>query len=473
MLPFLFLVSTFLTGVIQMELSVLILAAGKGTRMKSKLPKVMQPLASTPLLSHVLKTAKTLQSSRTLVVYGHGGDMVRAYFEAEPIGWVLQAEQKGTGHAVQMALTELPREGKTLILYGDVPLTRVETLQRLMALAPDDNAMSMLTMTMENPTGYGRIVRGADGRIQRIVEQKDATEQQKAIREVNTGIFCIPNARLHQWLPMLSNDNAQGEYYLTDVVAMAVDSGVTVNTCHPGAFWEVEGVNDKLQLAALERVYQREQADSLMRNGVTLMDPARVDIRGSLECGSDVEIDVNAVFEGQVVLGSNVRIGPNCLIRNSAIRDGAVIRANSVIEDAVIGERAQIGPFARIRPGSELAEDVHVGNFVEIKNSRLAQGAKANHLAYVGDADVGARANIGAGTITCNYDGAFKHRTVIGADAFIGSNSSLIAPVTVGEGATTGAGSAISRDVPAHALGVARGVQRNIENWERPRKPSK
>ena len=456
-----------------MELSVLILAAGKGTRMKSVLPKVMQPLANRPLLAHVLKTAPDLQSVKTMVVYGHGGDVVRRYFEADELGWVLQAEQKGTGHAVQVALPQLPATGKTLILYGDVPLTSVSTLQILMNQVRDEQTMGLLSVHLENPTGYGRIVRNAEGQVQRIIEQKDATESEKAIREVNTGILCVPNRHLHHWLPQLGNNNSQGEYYLTDIIAMAVADGVGVRTSHPAYAWEVEGVNDKLQLAALERVYQRQQAETLMKAGVTLLDPDRIDVRGQLSCGMDVEIDVNVIFEGEVSLGDNVRIGANCVLKNCSLGEGAIIRPHSIIEDAVIGQRVQVGPFARIRPGSELADDVHIGNFVEVKNSRFDQGAKANHLAYVGDADVGARANIGAGTITCNYDGAFKHRTVIGDDAFIGSNSSLIAPVTVGEGATTGAGSAISRDVPAGSLAVARGLQRNIEQWSRPRKPGK
>jgi bifunctional UDP-N-acetylglucosamine pyrophosphorylase/glucosamine-1-phosphate N-acetyltransferase len=456
-----------------MELSVLILAAGKGTRMKSVLPKVMQPLAARPLLAHVLQTARDLQSVHTLVVYGHGGDVVRQHFAGEEAGWVLQAEQKGTGHAVQVALPQLPASGKTLILYGDVPLTTRSTLEALLALVEDERSVGLLTVRLDNPTGYGRIVRDASGNVLRIVEQKDASDQEREIREVNTGILCVPNRHLHEWLPRLENNNAQGEYYLTDIIAMAVAAGVVIRTSHPSQAWEVEGVNDKLQLAALERVYQRQQADELMRRGVTLLDPARLDVRGQLTCGTDVEIDVNVVFEGEVTLGNHVRIGAHCVLRNCTIGEGTLVRSHTVIEDAVIGQGVQIGPFARIRPGSELGDDVHIGNFVEVKNSCFASGAKANHLAYVGDADIGARANIGAGTITCNYDGAFKHRTVIGEDAFIGSNSSLIAPVTIGEGATTGAGSAISRDVPAKSLAVARGLQRNIENWDRPRKPGK
>ena len=457
-----------------MELSVLVLAAGKGTRMKSVLPKVMQPLAGRPLLSHVLDVAASLKAARTLVVYGHGGERVREAFAGAPIGWVLQAEQKGTGHAVRMALPDLPETGRTLILYGDVPLTSRATLERLVAMVPDERSLGLLTVHLADPTGYGRIVRDLNtGGIQRIVEQKDASEAERSIREVNTGILCVPNRYLHAWLPTLGNENAQGEYYLTDIIALAVREGLTVTTCHPDHAWEVEGVNDKLQLAALERVYQRLQAESLMRAGATVLDPARLDIRGDVSIGADVQIDVNVVLEGRVRLGSGVRIGPHVVIRDCEIADGVEIRAQSVLEGARIGQGAVIGPFARLRPGTELAHGVHVGNFVEIKNSTLGEGAKANHLAYVGDADVGAKANIGAGTITCNYDGVNKFRTVIGDNAFIGSNASLVAPVRIGRGATTGAGSTITKDVPDGQLAVARGPQRNIDGWQRPRKIQK
>ena len=452
-----------------MELSVLILAAGKGTRMKSILPKVMQPLAGKPLLAHVLATAKQLQSQRTIVVYGHGGELVQKHFSDEPIGWALQAEQKGTGHAVQVALSQLPETGKTLILYGDVPLTTTTTLEKLLALVTDDNSLGLLSVNLDNPTGYGRIVREA-GLVQRIVEQKDASEQEKLITEVNTGILCVPNKHLHTWLPTLKNTNAQGEYYLTDIIALAVADGITVQTHQPTAAWEVEGINDKLQLATLERVYQRLQADNLMRAGATIIDPNRFDVRGTVIIGMDVSFDINVILEGHNQLGNGVHIGANCSLKNCTLGDGVVIKANSVLEGAVIGNNADVGPFARLRAGTQLAENVHVGNFVEIKNSILFEGAKAGHLSYIGDAEVGARANIGAGTITCNYDGANKSKTIIGADAFIGSNASLIAPVTIGDGATTGAGSAISKDVPADSLAIGRGIQRNIEGWQRPRK---
>jgi bifunctional UDP-N-acetylglucosamine pyrophosphorylase/glucosamine-1-phosphate N-acetyltransferase len=452
-----------------MELSVLILAAGKGTRMKSILPKVMQPLAGKPLLAHVLATAKQLQSQRTIVVYGHGGELVQQHFSDESIGWALQAEQKGTGHAVQVALSQLPETGKTLILYGDVPLTTTTTLEKLLALVTDDNSLGLLSVNLDNPTGYGRIVREA-GLVQRIVEQKDASEQEKLITEVNTGILCVPNKHLHTWLPTLKNTNSQGEYYLTDIIALAVADGITIQTHQPTAAWEVEGINDKLQLATLERVYQRLQADNLMRAGATIIDPNRFDVRGTVIIGMDVSFDINVILEGHNQLGNGVHIGANCSLKNCTLGDGVVIKANSVLEGAVIGNNADVGPFARLRAGTQLAANVHIGNFVEVKNTVMHEGAKAGHLSYIGDAEVGARANIGAGTITCNYDGANKSKTTIGADAFIGSNASLVAPVTIGEGATTGAGSAISKDVPAYSLAIGRGIQRNIEGWQRPRK---
>lgn len=453
-----------------MELNVVILAAGKGTRMKSVLPKVMQPLAGKPLLAHVLATAQQLQSAQTIVVYGHGGDVVQTHFAGQAkLAWALQAEQKGTGHAVQAALSQLPKTGKTLILYGDVPLTTPETLQKLLDLVLDEQSIGLLTINLANPTGYGRIVREA-GLIQRIVEQKDATEQEKQICEVNTGIFCVPNHHLHQWLPSLNNNNAQGEYYLTDIIALAVQQGLAVHSYQPQAAWEVEGINDKLQLATLERVYQRLQAENLMRAGATVIDPTRFDMRGTASIGMDVFFDVNVVLEGHNQFGNGVKIGSNCVIKNCSIADGVEIKANSILEEADIGQNAQIGPFARIRPHSKLGANVHIGNFVETKNTVMAEGAKANHLAYLGDCEVGERTNIGAGTITCNYDGANKFKTIIGANAFIGSNTSLIAPVMVGDRATTGAGSAISKDVPAEHLAVARGIQRNIEGWKRPTK---
>lgn len=452
-----------------MELSVLILAAGKGTRMKSILPKVMQPLANKPLLAHVLSTATQLQAARTIVVYGHGGELVQQHFssQSESLGWALQAEQKGTGHAVQVALSQLPKTGKTLILYGDVPLTTPETLQKLLDLVNDNHSLGLLSVNLANPTGYGRIVREG-GAVQRIVEQKDASEAEKQITEVNTGILCVPNQHLHDWLPTLKNNNAQGEYYLTDIIALAVSHGVAICTHQPQAAWEVEGINDKVQLATLERVYQGLQAEKLMRAGATVIDPSRLDVRGTVTIGMDVSFDVNVILEGANQFGNNVTIGANCIIKNCVLADGVEVRANSILEGAEIGTKAIIGPFARLRPQTKLGANVHIGNFVETKNTIMADGAKANHLAYLGDSDIGERANIGAGTIFCNYDGANKSQTLIGADAFIGSNSSLIAPVTIGEGATTGAGSTVSKDVPAHHLAIARGIQRNVEGWKRP-----
>lgn len=450
------------------ELSVVILAAGKGTRMKSVLPKVMQPLAGRPLLRHVVDTAQALSARRTLIVHGHGGDLVQNAFAGTGLLWAEQAEQKGTGHAVQMALPQLPATGSTLILYGDVPLTTAATLNRLIGLVSDDRVMGLITLVMDNPTGYGRIVRDVTGQVQRIVEQKDANDAEKQIREVNTGIFCVPNALLHKWLPALNNNNAQGEYYLTDIIAMAAAEKVRIETVQPAQSWEVDGINDKLQLAALERVYQRVQADALMRAGVTLIDPARLDVRGSITHGMDVHIEPNVIFEGRVVLGNNVRIGANCQLKDCGIGDNVVIKPNSLIDEATVGAGAEIGPFARLRPGTVLAENVHIGNFVETKKALIGKGSKANHLAYLGDAEIGSGVNIGAGTITCNYDGVNKHLTTIGDNAFIGTNTSLIAPVTVGAGATTGAGSAISKNVPDNTLAVARGKQVVIESWQRP-----
>ncbi|MDP2228064.1 MAG: bifunctional UDP-N-acetylglucosamine diphosphorylase/glucosamine-1-phosphate N-acetyltransferase GlmU [Moraxellaceae bacterium] len=453
-----------------MSLNVVILAAGKGTRMKSVLPKVMQPLAGQPLLRHVVKTAQRLRAASTLVVYGHGGDDVRRAFAADELLWAEQAEQKGTGHAVQMALPQLPVEGLTLILYGDVPLTQVGTLQQLIDAVGDGNCMGLITLEMDNPTGYGRIVRNAHGEVIRIVEQKDATADELALREINTGIFCVPNTWLHRWLPQLQNNNAQGEYYLTDIIAMAAADGVAIATVQPAFSWEVDGINDKLQLAALERVHQRVQAEALMRAGVTVIDPARLDIRGHVTHGMDVHIEPNVIFEGRVQLGSNVRIGANCQLKDCSIGDNVIIKPNSLIDEATVGAGAEIGPFARLRPGTVLGENVHVGNFVETKKAVIGEGSKANHLAYLGDANIGSGVNIGAGTITCNYDGVNKHQTSIGDDAFIGTNNSLVAPVTIGKGATTGAGSTISKNVPDDMLAVARAKQVTIDGWSRPEK---
>ena len=435
--------------------------------MYSDLPKVLHPLAGRALLEHVLATARGLKPAKLCVVYGYGGDTVPNNIAGEDITWVEQAEQLGTGHALQQALPQLAADGVTLVLYGDVPLTRHDTLARLLEMAGSNN-MALLTAEFPDPTGYGRIVRGAGGQVERIVEQKDATDAERQIREINTGILAAPSAKLANWLGQLKNNNAQGEYYLTDTIAMAVSEGVPVKTSHPHALWEVLGVNSKLQMAELERIYQRNYAETLASRGVMILDPARFDVRGELDCGRDVVIDVNCVFEGRVTLGDKVSIGANCVLKNVSVAQGTTIQSFSHIEDTQIGDNCRIGPFARIRPGTTLANDAHIGNFVEIKNSQIGAGSKVNHLSYVGDATVGSKVNIGAGTITCNYDGANKHRTVIEDDVFIGSDTQLIAPVTVAKGATIGAGSTITHNAPAGELTVSRVKQLTIAGWTRP-----
>ena len=452
-------------------MNVIILAAGMGKRMQSALPKVLHPLAGKPLLSHVVDTARALEPTRLCVVYGHGGDAVPSTLAAPDLAFALQEPQLGTGHAVMQALPYLDDAVPTLILYGDVPLTRAATLRRLLERAGSDK-LGILTIAMADPTGYGRIVRKND-QIARIVEQKDANDEEKAISEVNTGIIVAPTPRLRQWLGMLSNQNAQGEYYLTDIVAMAVADGVPVVAAQPDTLAETLGVNSKVQLAELERLLQRTLAQALLEQGVTLADPARIDIRGALHCGRDVSIDVGCVFEGTVTLSDGVTIGANCVIRNAEIAANAQIKPFCHIEDAIIGAAGQIGPYARLRPGTVLAEDVHIGNFVEIKNANIAAHSKANHLSYVGDSDVGARVNIGAGTITCNYDGVNKSRTVIEDDAFIGSDTQLVAPVRVGAGATLGAGTTLTKDAPAGKLTLSRSKQVTIDGWARPVKTKK
>jgi bifunctional UDP-N-acetylglucosamine pyrophosphorylase/glucosamine-1-phosphate N-acetyltransferase len=447
-------------------LQVVILAAGKGTRMKSALPKVLHPIAGRPLLGHVIAAARALDPARIAVVYGYGGEAVPKAFEGSGAAFVLQEPQLGTGHAVQQALPLLDPGGITLVLYGDVPLIRASTLGRVLDGAAA--GMSVLTVTLADPAGYGRIVRDGAGRVQRIVEQKDADEPTRAIREINTGIIAAPSDRLASWLGRLGNDNAQREYYLTDVIAMAVAEGVTVHTAHPDGEWEVLGVNSRDQLAFLERVWQRNHAQRLMAAGVTLADPARIDVRGALDCGTDVAIDVGCVFEGRVTIGDNVAVGPYCVIKDSTIEAGSRIAAYSHFEGAHVGPNGRIGPYSRLRPGATLGRDVHVGNFVEIKASTLADGAKANHLAYLGDSEIGQRVNIGAGTITCNYDGANKYKTVIEDDAFIGSDTQLVAPVRVGKGATLGAGTTLTKDAPAGQLTVSRARQVSIPGWKRP-----
>lgn len=439
--------------------------------MQSDLPKVLHPLAGKPLLSHVIDTARSLSPSGCCVVYGHGGDAVPISLAAPDLSFALQQPQLGTGHAVMQALPALRDEQPTLILYGDVPLTATTTLQRLIAAAGTDK-LAVLTVELDDPTGYGRIVREQQ-RIVRIVEQKDASEAERAIREVNTGILVAPTKKLKQWLANLSNDNAQGEYYLTDIIARAVADGVAVESAQPDFAWETLGVNSKVQLAELERIHQHNIAHRLLEQGVTLADPMRLDVRGELLCGRDVEIDIGCIFEGKVELADKVRIGAHCVIKNARIASGAVIRPFCHIEDAVVGADGQIGPYARLRPGTELAQDVHIGNFVEIKNSQIAAHSKANHLAYIGDATIGSRVNIGAGTITCNYDGANKFRTIIEDDAFIGSDTQLVAPVTVGKGATLGAGTTLTKDAPPNTLTVSRAKQISISGWQRPVKLKK
>ncbi|QGZ29162.1 bifunctional UDP-N-acetylglucosamine diphosphorylase/glucosamine-1-phosphate N-acetyltransferase GlmU [Stutzerimonas stutzeri] len=454
-----------------MSLDIVILAAGQGTRMRSALPKVLHPVAGQSMLGHVIATARSLKPEAIHVVIGHGAEQVREQLAADDLNFVVQAEQLGTGHAVAQALPALTAE-RVLILYGDVPLIEAATLERLLEKV-GPQLLALLTVKLDDPTGYGRIVRDGQGVVQAIVEHKDATPEQKRITEGNTGILAVPGARLGDWLGRLSNSNAQGEYYLTDVIAMAVADGLVVATEQPLHAMEVQGANDRIQLAELERHYQQRAARRLMAQGVTLRDPARFDLRGELTVGRDVLIDVNVILEGRVVIEDDVEIGPNCVIRNSTLRRGAVVKANSHLEGAELGEGADCGPFARLRPGAVLGAKAHVGNFVEVKNTHLGEGAKAGHLAYLGDAEIGPRTNIGAGTITCNYDGANKSRTVLGEDVFIGSNSSLVAPVTLGDGATTGAGSVITADVPAGTLALGRARQALIEGWERPQKSRK
>lgn len=461
-------------------INVVILAAGQGKRMRSTLPKVLHPIAGRTLLGRVVDAARQLSPQRICVVFGHGGDQVRAAFEQDSdLAWAIQSPQLGTGHAVLQAMPHLgavspaptSEASLTLVLYGDVPLTRVTTLQRLIAAAGADR-LALLTAHLDDPTGYGRIVR-TDGAVQRIVEQKDADDAERRIREINTGILVAPTAVLARWLPTLGNRNAQGEYYLTDIVALAVTEGMPVATAHPDATWETDGVNSKAQLAALERIHQRNIADALMEAGVMLADPARIDVRGTLTCGTDVSIDVGCVFEGQVSLADGVSVAANCVLKNCSVGAGARIAPFCHIENAEVGPESVVGPYARLRPGTVLGRDVHIGNFVEVKNSQVADHSKANHLAYVGDATVGSRVNIGAGTITCNYDGANKFRTIIEDDVFIGSDSQLVAPVTVGRGATLGAGTTLTKDAPADALTVSRARQVTITGWKRPAKQKK
>ena len=450
-----------------MALSIIILAAGQGTRMRSALPKVLHQLAGKSLLEHVIDAAEALGAGQIQIVYGHGGEQVRQQLAARPVTWVEQAQQLGTGHAVAQALPGIADTDQVLVLYGDVPLISADTLQRLRDAAANGQ-FGLLTAELADPTGYGRILRDAAGHVTGIVEQKDAQPEQLAIREINTGFMAAAADALKRWVGALGNTNAQGEYYLTDVIAQAAAEGVAINTVAPAELAEIMGVNNRVQLAELERDYQRQQAQRLMLAGVTLRDPARFDLRGRIEHGQDVSIDINVILEGEVKLSDRVAIGPGCVIRNTVIGDDTIVHAQCVIEDAVIGMNARIGPFARIRPETQLANAVHIGNFVEIKKSEVGTGSKVNHLSYIGDTSIGARVNVGAGTITCNYDGANKHRTIIEDDVFIGSDTQLVAPVTVGSGATLGAGTTLTRNAPPGELTLSRAKQETRAGWKRP-----
>jgi len=452
-----------------MGLHVVVLAAGQGKRMNSALPKVLQPLADRPLLKHVVESAQTLDPERVHIVYGHGGEQVQSALEYLDVNWVRQAEQLGTGHAVAQAMDDVPDDAQVLVLYGDVPLIRAATLTHLIGAA-GQNALALLTVVLDDPAGYGRIVRNDDNRVVGIVEDKDATPDQKHIRETNTGLMCAQATHLKDWLSRLTNSNVQGEYYLTDCIALAADDGVSVVAGQAGTVEETQGINNKLDLSHAERFLQRRQAEALMAQGLTLRDPNRFDLRGTLRVGRDVSIDINVVIEGDVVLGDNVTIGANCVLRHCQIDNGTQVYSHSVIEHSTVGARCQIGPFARLRPETQVGDRAKIGNFVETKKITLGRGSKINHLSYVGDASVGDNVNIGAGVITCNYDGANKHVTTIGDDAFIGSDTQLVAPVSVGNGATIGAGSTITKTAPAQSLTLSRTKQFTIDSWRRPRK---
>jgi len=454
------------------DLNIVILAAGKGTRMRSDLPKVLHAIGGKPILHHVIAAARQLNPQTITVVYGFGGEQVQQQTPGEDLQWVLQAEQLGTGHAVQQALPTLPDQGKTLILLGDVPLVDVAACREMLAQA--DQHLVVQTFIKDDPTGYGRIVRNDHNEVVAIVEHKDASDAQRVIQEVNTGIMAMPNAQLKSWLGKITNQNAQQEYYLTDIIALSVNEGRAVLPHVVADAWSVTGINSKLDLQQIEREYQHRQAVSLMTQGVTLLDAQRIDIRGTLTCGRDVLIDVNCLFAGDVTLEDDVQIGPHCVIKDAVIAKGTRLAAFTHIDDAKVGPGSKIGPFARLRPGTQLAAETHVGNFVEIKNATVGLGSKVNHLSYVGDASIGANVNIGAGTITCNYDGANKHKTIIEDNVFVGSDTQLVAPVTVGRGATIAAGSTITKDVPAESLTLCRArEQRSIQGWKRPQKVKK
>ena len=450
------------------KLSVVILAAGKGTRMYSDLPKVLHKIAGKPMVKHVIDTAKQLNAAQIHLIYGHGADLLKQRLADEPVNWVFQAEQLGTGHAMQQAAPFFADDENILMLYGDAPLITTETLQKLIAAKPE-NGIALLTVNLENPTGYGRIIR-QDGNVTAIVEQKDANAEQLKITEVNTGVMVSDGASFKKWLARLDNNNAQGEYYMTDVIGLANQDGFKVVAVQATDMMEVEGANNRLQMAALERYFQRKQAQKLLLAGVSLTDPERFDLRGELEHGKDVEIDINVIIEGNVRLGNRVKIGAGCVLKNVEIADDVEIKPYSVLENAVVGEKAAIGPFSRLRPGAELAAETHVGNFVEIKQAKVGKGSKVNHLTYIGDAEIGCDCNIGAGVITCNYDGANKFKTVIGDNVFVGSDSQLIAPVTIADNVTVAAGATVTDNVEAGALVISRVRQRHISNWKRPTK---
>lgn len=449
-------------------MSVVILAAGKGTRMYSDLPKVLHPLAGKPMVQHVIDAAMKLGAKNVHLVYGHGGELLKSTLHNDALNWVLQAEQLGTGHAMQQAAPHFADDEDVLMLYGDVPLIAVETLTRLLAAKPQ-GGIGLLTVKLQDPSGYGRIVR-ENGTVVGIVEHKDASDQQRQINEINTGILVANGRDLKRWLGKLNNNNAQGEFYITDIIALAHAEGNKIEAVHPARLSEVEGVNNRLQLSQLERVYQAEQAEKLLLAGVMLLDPARFDLRGVLEHGRDISIDANVIIEGMVKLGNRVKIGAGCILRDCVIGDDCEISPYSVLEDAQLEAACTVGPFARLRPGAELAEGAHVGNFVEIKKARLGKGSKAGHLSYLGDAEIGDDVNIGAGTITCNYDGANKHKTIIGDGVFVGSDTQLVAPVTVGKGVTIAAGTTVTRDIADNELVLSRVKQVHIQGWERPTK---